>query len=1115
MTILDPVGCHTTALQKDTCHHGTGHYFAMRTLQSFARWRNGNKAQAFIRGREYMAEVAKALRNAQKFILIADWQLDFDVELDNRGDPAHPGRLSEILANLVRQRNVDIRILLYDSIEIATYTHENEAKARLESLNGLGPGKIQVLLQRAETGREGGQNIAFSHHQKFVIVDGEQAFLGGLDLANGRWDDGNFDVVCDPNIHVINDHYNPCLGKCRPMTAKEMRLTLPNLGNTDVADRGRQSRLLGGPDTVPGEPKKETPGFAPPYQSNLVITLDRIRRLWDEGHPLEEILDYIKTVNPNVEDDIAAAMVGMAVPSYKTAKQIIQGIENTLKTIEQNLKTADHLFRSAKVEIYRAQDELRNGELKKSGTSVLNAYNEAFKIVHGEFKRIVNKKIKDVQDSLLTAQKMYGFATSEKEREKALIEANRKLDQAIKKFDELYTWVKTPMDRSQLLLEPGLQPRMPWQDVHCKITGPAVFDVFKNFVRRWNVALKQSGRIAAAAHATYQGVSAVGNKYFENKQQAHEKKQKGIRATITPLTDAWLNAQGGKGVLFGDILKPGTTGNMQIQILRSASKKMNQLEFEQFSVLDTYDYPPNSKNRALEETSLKKRATEDTVTVQDAMLECISNAKAYIYIENQFFISDCGWSDCPPFDPMEGKEKLKTGLEIGKKASNAVGKRAGGVVKTATDKISETIDEALEFKRGEPCTDIHNKFIEALVLRIADAIVTGTDFHVYMVFPVHPEGMISDMVVSKQLYWQQQGLLRGEHSLIRGVCRHILAKEKNIRPQAVREAELQACVDSDRWRKYLTILNLRSFGVVAHFQRHGLKPDGTPVNGLNEDRTLKEDTYRSIPNFGEPDTSKPLGQYLVTEQVYVHSKLMIVDDKVAIIGSANINDRSLAGNGDSELAAVIHDLDGEQCDLGNKIMVHTGNFARELRIALWHKHLGMDIRPIEEKGRKAYYQPIDLNFPPPREKIEPLADSDILRPAAKATYEKIQEIARGNAACYVRVFTNVPTDGMGYYTDILRGFPKNAKNKPVLNSTPPALQSTYMHPDGTHDIASAMKAMKELKGFWVTMPLRWGHKQRDPAPLLPQFMIADYTPSCPTPETAVAHNAHTSEESAV
>jgi len=33
----------------------------------------------------------------------------------------------------------------------------------------------------------------------------------------------------------------------------------------------------------------------------------------------------------------------------------------------------------------------------------------------------------------------------------------------------------------------------------------------------------------------------------------------------------------------------------------------------------------------------------------------------------------------------------------------------------------------------------------------------------------------------------------------------------------------------------------------------------------------------------------------VTELIYVHSKLMIVDDRKCIVGSANINDRSLSG----------------------------------------------------------------------------------------------------------------------------------------------------------------------------------------------------------------------------
>ena len=42
-----------------------------------------------------------------------------------------------------------------------------------------------------------------------------------------------------------------------------------------------------------------------------------------------------------------------------------------------------------------------------------------------------------------------------------------------------------------------------------------------------------------------------------------------------------------------------------------------------------------------------------------------------------------------------------------------------------------------------------------------------------------------------------------------------------------------------------------------------------------------------------------------TEMVYPHSKMMIVDDLFALIGSPNINDRSLLGNRDSEIAVTI------------------------------------------------------------------------------------------------------------------------------------------------------------------------------------------------------------------
>lgn len=43
----------------------------------------------------------------------------------------------------------------------------------------------------------------------------------------------------------------------------------------------------------------------------------------------------------------------------------------------------------------------------------------------------------------------------------------------------------------------------------------------------------------------------------------------------------------------------------------------------------------------------------------------------------------------------------------------------------------------------------------------------------------------------------------------------------------------------------------------------------------------------------------------VSELIYVHSKLMIVDDKIVICGSANINDRSMLGSRDSEIALIL------------------------------------------------------------------------------------------------------------------------------------------------------------------------------------------------------------------
>lgn len=71
----------------------------------------------------------------------------------------------------------------------------------------------------------------------------------------------------------------------------------------------------------------------------------------------------------------------------------------------------------------------------------------------------------------------------------------------------------------------------------------------------------------------------------------------------------------------------------------------------------------------------------------------------------------------------------------------------------------------------------------------------------------------------------------------------------------------------------------------------------------------------------------------VTELIYIHSKLMIVDDEYAIIGSANINDRSMVGHRDSEIGVLIKSEYKKEIVLDNRVYSVSQN-VKDLRIKL-------------------------------------------------------------------------------------------------------------------------------------------------------------------------------------
>lgn len=115
----------------------------------------------------------------------------------------------------------------------------------------------------------------------------------------------------------------------------------------------------------------------------------------------------------------------------------------------------------------------------------------------------------------------------------------------------------------------------------------------------------------------------------------------------------------------------------------------------------------------------------------------------------------------------------------------------------------------------------------------------------------------------------------------------------------------------------------------------------SPV-GNTESKADTISAVNNVQNGASSDFPEPKDGRLdyVSEQLYIHTKLMIVDDRIVIIGSANLNDRSQLGNRDSEIAMVIEDTDLVPSKMNGQDH-KAGRFAHTLRMQLFKEHLGL------------------------------------------------------------------------------------------------------------------------------------------------------------------------------
>uniref|UniRef100_A0A8C4ET97 Phospholipase n=1 Tax=Dicentrarchus labrax TaxID=13489 RepID=A0A8C4ET97_DICLA len=147
----------------------------------FARQEENIPAKWYVNGKTYMEDVADALEEAKEEIFITDWWLSPEIFLKRPVVEGNRWRLDCILKRKAQQ-GVRIFVMLYKEVELALGINSGYSKRTLLHLHP----NIKVMRHPDHVSSA---VYLWAHHEKIIVIDQSVAFVGGIDLAYGRWDD--------------------------------------------------------------------------------------------------------------------------------------------------------------------------------------------------------------------------------------------------------------------------------------------------------------------------------------------------------------------------------------------------------------------------------------------------------------------------------------------------------------------------------------------------------------------------------------------------------------------------------------------------------------------------------------------------------------------------------------------------------------------------------------------------------------------------------------------------------------------------------------------------------------------------------------------------------------
>ncbi|KZO92207.1 phospholipase D [Calocera viscosa TUFC12733] len=514
-------------------------------------------------------------------------------------------------------------------------------------------------------------------------------------------------------------------------------------------------------------------------------------------------------------------------------------------------------------------------------------------------------------------------------------------------------------------------PRMPWHDVHMTFTGPAVLDVVQHFVERWNEVRHRKYKhehrydILAFPHTPEDG---------PNEPIVRHPHRAAFHDLGRRFKQHWLGPEAPPAPIEGH----SPVGTCRVQVVRSVS-----------------DW---------------SHGTLTEHSIQNAYVQLIQESNHFIYIENQFFISNTT-QDGPVQNQIARAlvDRILLAAKDGRKFKVMV-------VIPEVPGFSGNINEQSALKNilGATYRTI-NRGGHSIYEEIRKA---GYDPMQYIRF-YHlrgydrigaPKSFIKKMEEKSGVTFReaQVALARvwagNEHSDT--VSTVTLAVPKVATADAANLGATQQSIELVQIKAPKTVKEaeeiIKRFEQAAEVEHDEVVADAVGQHALQDKTELKQEKW-----LGSEEEEKSC---YVSEEIYIHSKLMIVDDVRVIMGSANFNDRSQRGDGDSEIALVVEDSDMFKATMdGHPHMV--GRFATTLRRKLFREHLGLippqHCPPDGDELVTSFMRPAPI---PLDNELGAPEDDLVADPLSEAFQDLWSNTARTNRGIFTEIFRSVPSD---------------------------------------------------------------------------------------------------------